>query len=347
MKNKLKNFKIGVISPQLDKTIIKSLKNERNQQIIYKSYIVKQFMVKLLLFSPKPYEPRRVGVYKDGKIIDLVKAYEILYDAKPPNWFYDMKDLIEGGDLALYLINRIMSDIEKSDKIEYIDPNQILYYPPIPNPEKIFLLAVNYRAHGKETNTPPPKEPYIFTKFNNTLVGHNQPVLIPKASKNVDYEVELAVIIGKKAKYVSASKALDYVFGYTIFNDISFRDRQFPPENPYGMRWVHGKGMDTAAPMGPWIVTKDEIPNPHNLKLQLRVNGEIRQDGYTEDMIFKIDQIIEYLSNGITLKPGDIISTGTPPGVALATGRYLKPGDVMEAEITGIGILRNYLVEEK
>jgi len=304
-------------------------------------------MVKLLLFSPNNGEVKRVGVYENGKIIDLVKAYEFLYDARPPNWFYSTKDLIEGGEGALFLVKKVLDDLKGvEDKVSY-DPEKIVYYPPVENPEKIFLMAVNYKAHGQETNTQPPKEPYVFTKFTNTLVGHNQPILYPKASQKVDYEVELAVIIGKKGKYVSSKEAYNYVFGYTILNDISFRDRQFPAEQPYGMRWVHGKGMDTAAPMGPWIVTKDEIPNPHDLKISLKVNGEVRQDGYTEDMIFKVDKIIEYLANGITLKPGDVISTGTPPGVALATGKYLKPGDVVEAEISKIGVLRNHLVEEK
>ena len=304
-------------------------------------------MVKILLFSPNSNEVKRVGVYKDGKVIDLVKAYEFLYDAKPPNWFYNTKDLIEGGEGALFLVKKVLDDLKGlEDKVSY-DPEKIIYYPPVENPEKIFLLAVNYKAHGQETSTPPPKEPYVFTKFANALIGHNQPIIYPKASQKVDHEVELAVIIGKKGKYVSRKDAYNYVFGYTILNDISFRDRQFPAEQPYGMRWVHGKGMDTAAPMGPWIVTKDEIPDPHDLKLSLRVNGEVRQEGYTGDMIFKIDQIMEYLSNGITLKPGDVISTGTPPGVALATGKYLKPGDVIEAEISKIGILRNYVVEEK
>ncbi|AWR96922.1 FAA hydrolase family protein [Acidianus sulfidivorans JP7] len=299
--------------------------------------------MKLLLFSTQN-ESKRVGIYKDGKIIDLVKAYEYTYDAKAPNWFYDLKEFIEGGYGATLLVQKLLSDIKSNNSFTY-DPNQVIYYPPIPNPEKIFLLAVNYKAHGQETSTTPPKEPYIFTKFNNTLVGHNQPVLIPKSSKKVDHEIELGVVIGKKAKYVQ-DNPLEYVFGYTIFNDISFRDRQFPSENPYGMRWVHGKGMDTALPMGPWIVTKDEIPNPHNLKLTLKVNGEVRQEGYTEDMIFKIDEIIKYISNGITLKPGDLISTGTPPGVGLASGKYLKAGDVMEAEISNIGVLRNFVVEE-
>jgi len=303
-------------------------------------------MVKLLLFSPDG-QSKRVGVYKEGKVIDLVKAYEFLYDAKPPNWFYNTKDLIEGGEGALFLVRKVLDELDgREDKVSY-DPEKIVYHPPIENPEKIFLLAVNYKAHGQETNTQPPKEPYIFTKFANTLVGHNQPIIYPSASQKVDYEVELAVIIGKKGKYLDRKEAYNYVFGYTILNDISFRDWQFPGETPYGLRWVHGKGMDTATPMGPWIVTKDEIPNPHDLRISLRVNGEVRQDGYTGDMIFKVDQIIEYLSKGITLKPGDVISTGTPPGVALATGKYLKPGDVIEAEISKIGVLRNYVVEEK
>ncbi|MCH4815771.1 MAG: fumarylacetoacetate hydrolase family protein [Saccharolobus sp.] len=313
-------------------------------------------MVKLLFFSPTPNESKRVGVYLNGKIVDLVNAYRVIYSAEPPNWFFDMKALIEGGEEAINLVNNLINKINKNEQDDsrkiFFDPNNITYYPPVPNPEKIFLLAVNYKAHGSEAGAKPPDEPYIFTKFTNALIGHNQAVLIPKSSTKVDHEVELAVIIGKKCKYIRSSEAYNYVFGYTILNDVSFRDRQLPPgwpkvSDPYGQRWVHGKGMDTGAPMGPWIVTKDEIPNPYSLKLTLRVNGEVRQEGYAEDMIFKIDQVIEYLSNGITLKPGDVISTGTPPGVALATGKYLKPGDVMEAEISNIGVLRNYLVEEK
>ncbi len=305
--------------------------------------------MKLLLFSPSKGEHKRVGVYRNGKIIDLVKAYGLAFDANPPNWFYDMKELIEGGEGALELIKLTLNNFDRihNKSIAEYDPNSIVYYPPITNPEKILLLAVNYRAHGKETNHSPPKEPYLFTKFNNTLVGHNQQVLIPKASQKVDYEIELAVIIGKRGKYVSKSDAMKYVFGYTILNDISFRDKQFPSENPYGMRWVHGKGMDTACPLGPWIVTKDEIDNIYNSKLTLKVNGEIRQEAYAEEMIFKIDEIIEYITNGITLKPGDIISTGTPSGVGHAMGKYLKHGDVVEAEISSIGTLRNFMTDEE
>ncbi|AOL17444.1 2-hydroxyhepta-2,4-diene-1,7-dioate isomerase [Sulfolobus sp. A20] len=308
-------------------------------------------MVKLLTFSSKQNEIRRVGAYKDGKVIDLVEAYRLIYEAKPPIWFYNMKELIEGGDPAIQLVKKVLEDLNElnvDEKKEVIfEPNSILYHPPIENPEKIFLLAANYKAHAQETNYSPPKEPYIFTKFNNTLIGNNLPVIIPKSSEKVDYEIELAVIIGKKGKYINRRDAMKYVFGYTIANDISFRDKQFPTEPPYGMRWVHGKGMDGAFPLGPWIVTSDELENVYNSRLTLKVNGEIRQDAYAEDMIFKIDELIEYLSDGITLSPGDIISTGTPSGVALASGKYLKEGDMIEAEISTIGVLRNPVTREK
>ncbi len=301
--------------------------------------------MKLLYFSPTPMEGKRAGVLLNGKVVDLPKAYELAFDASPPSWFFDLKELIAGGEGALTLVRETLSRLRDVDSASY-DPEKIVYYPPVERPEKILLLAVNYRSHGSETSTPPPKEPYFFTKFPNSLVGHNHPVVYPKASNKVDHEVELAVIIGKRGKYIPRERALDYVFGYTIANDVSFRDWQFPPEAPYGMRWVHGKAMDTAMPLGPWIVTKDEL-DWRRVKLTLKVNGEVRQEGYAEDMIFKVDEVIEYASKGITLSPGDVISTGTPQGVALATGKYLRPGDVMEAEITGIGVLRNYLVEEK
>ncbi|MBW9140116.1 MAG: fumarylacetoacetate hydrolase family protein [Candidatus Aramenus sp.] len=302
--------------------------------------------MKLLSFSPVPGEGKRVGVLLNGRVVDLAKAYEVVFEASPPNWFFDLKEFVAGGDGALLLAKETLSRLKGVERAVSYDPEKIVYYPPIERPEKILLLAVNYKSHGNETSTSPPKEPYLFTKFANALVGHNQPVIYPKASSRVDHEVELAVVIGKRGKYIPRKEAFNYVFGYTIANDVSFRDKQFPPEPPYGMRWVHGKGMDTAMPLGPWIVTRDEL-DPNSVKLTLRVNGEVRQEGYAEDMIFKVDEVIEYASNGITLSPGDVISTGTPQGVALATGKYLKPGDVMEAEITGIGVLRNYLVEEK
>jgi len=225
--------------------------------------------------------------------------------------------------------------------------------PPILSPEKILLVAINYHSHSKEQNIKPPEFPYFFTKFRSALLGPGDQILLPRVSTKVDWEVELAVIIGKGGKYISRDRALDHVAGYTVANDISFRDLQYPPGwpeklNPLGMNWVKGKALDSSLPLGPWLVTKDEIPDPQNLDLHLRVNGETKQDSSTSDMVFDVATLIEYASAGITLKPGDVISTGTPLGVALwGDRRFLADGDLVEAEVEGIGVLRNPVKREK
>jgi len=218
---------------------------------------------------------------------------------------------------------------------------------PIQTPEKIFLLAVNYLSHSQEQNVEPPTEPYVFTKFRNTLIGPGDPILISKISKKADWEVELVVIIGKSGKYIAKEDAMNYVAGYAISNDVSFRDFQFSTRLPdgkttLGLNWAKGKGLDSSFPVGPWLVTRDEIPDPHKLDISLSVNGKTKQRSNTGDMIFKIDSLIEYISAGITLKPGDMISTGTPEGVAAFTGEpFLKNGDIVEGTIDRIGTLRN------
>jgi len=224
---------------------------------------------------------------------------------------------------------------------------------PVLSPEKILLVAVNYVSHTKEQAVKPPAEPYFFTKFKSSIVGPDQLILIPKISQKPDWEVELAVVVGKEGKYIEKGQALEYVAGYAISNDVSFRDLQFPPGwperlNPLGQNWVKGKALDSSFPLGPWLVTKDEIPDPQALDLSLSVNGQVRQKSNSKEMIFHIDRLIEYASAGITLKPGDIISTGTPLGVAAFTDqRYLKDGDVVEATIEKIGTLRNPVRSEK
>ncbi len=218
---------------------------------------------------------------------------------------------------------------------------------PILNPEKILLVARNYLSHNVEQNAKPPSEPYFFTKFRNALIGPNEPILIPKISAKADWEAELAVVIGKAGKNIPREDAMDYVAGYAVSNDISFRDLQFSTRSDnaavaLGSNWVKGKGLDSTFPLGPWLVTRDEIADPHNLDISLTVNGETKQDSNTRDMIFKIDTLIEYVSAGMTLRPGDIISTGTPEGVAVFTDqKFLKNGDVVEAKISKIGTLRN------
>jgi|SRR2546422_1361965 len=224
---------------------------------------------------------------------------------------------------------------------------------PLLSPDKILLAAVNYKAHGSEGNTPPPAEPYFFTKFRSCIVGNGDPIFIPKRSTKADWEVELAVVIGRKCRYVRKKDALEYVAGYTVANDVSYRDLQFPEGWPkkkslMGPNWVMGKALDSAYPLGPWLVTREEIDDPQRLSLSLTVNGVERQAASTEDMVFTIDELIEYLSNGLTLLPGDVISTGTPAGVAAFSGApFLKDGDLVKANVEKVGTLVNPVKAER
>ncbi len=274
---------------------------------------------------------------------------------------FDVEEATKKLDLAIrskpLTIDALLSDqtvqtLQKAKErilqiVSGIPVESVRFLSPILNPEKILLVAVNYISHSKEQNVKLPAEPYLFTKFRNALIGPSDPILIPKVSKKVDWEVELAVIIGKAGKYITKNDAMNYVAGYAISNDISFRELQFATRLPdgkttLGLNWVKGKGLDSSFPLGPWLVTKDEIQDPHNLEISLSVNGETKQRSRTSDMVFRMDSLVEYISDGITLKPGDIISTGTPEGVAAFTGdRFLKDGDIVEATIDRIGTLRN------
>ena len=209
---------------------------------------------------------------------------------------------------------------------------------PIPRPPKIICIGLNYRNHAIESGMEIPKSPIIFSKFTNCAIAANQPILLPKGSLQVDFEAELAFVIGRRAKDVKAENAMDYVLGYTNLNDVSARDFQFADG-----QWQRGKACDTFAPTGEFIATKDEIENPHDLRIQFRLNGETLQDSNTEELIFKIPELIEFLSASITLEVGDVIATGTPPGVGFARKPpiFLKDGDICEVEIEGLGILRN------
>jgi len=224
---------------------------------------------------------------------------------------------------------------------------------PILSPDKILCAAVNYAAHSKEGGGAPPEEPYFFTKFRSCIVGNGDPILLPRISKKADWEAELAVIIGKRGKYIGRGEAMDHVAGYAAANDVSFRDLQFQPSTPgkpnrLGLNWVKGKALDGAFPLGPWLVTKDEISDPQNIRISLSVNGVLRQNSTTGDMIFSISQLIESASSGLTLLPGDVISTGTPSGVAHYSGApFLKDGDVVVCEIERIGALQNPVVSER
>lgn len=283
---------------------------------------------------------KKVGVLVDEKVYDVTSTL-----SKYGSDVRSSEDI-----LALGYADELDDAVgEASDVYELQD---IKIDPAVRSPQKIFLAAVNYYSHSREGNLVKPLQPYLFTKFTNALVGAYDDVRKPKSSNKMDYEGELAVIIGKKCKYVSVQKAKSCVAGYTVADDISFRDWQFPPgwpnsQTPYGFNWVMGKMLDDALPLGPWIVTSDEINDPYSLSIRTKVNGELRQNGSTSDMIFKIEEIISYLTQGITLYPGDVISTGTPEGVAAFTGeRYLKAGDIVVVEIDGIGYISNRIIEE-
>ncbi|HVG21416.1 MAG TPA: fumarylacetoacetate hydrolase family protein [Blastocatellia bacterium] len=209
---------------------------------------------------------------------------------------------------------------------------------PVVAPGKILAVGLNYAAHAAEQNAKPPETPLIFSKNVTALIGHGDSIRLPRISDRIDYEAELALVIGKRARSVSADRALDHVAGYTIMNDVTARDLQSRER-----QWARAKGLDTFAPCGPWLVTKDEIPDPHSLEIALRVNGEIRQRSNTNDLIFKVPQIIEFVSQDLTLMPGDIISTGTPSGVGIYRQPpvFLKAGDEIEIEVERIGTLRN------
>lgn len=206
---------------------------------------------------------------------------------------------------------------------------------PVTRPSKLICIGLNYAKHAAESGMDLPDEPVIFFKATSAIVGPNDDLIIPKGSKKTDWEVELAVIIGKKASYVEESNAMDYVAGYVLHNDYSEREFQIERSG----QWVKGKSSDTFAPLGPFVATKEEIPNPHNLGLWLKVNGETMQKSNTNDLVFNIPQVVSYLSQFMSLLPGDVISTGTPFGVGmgLSPQRYLQPGDVVELGIDGLG----------
>lgn len=209
---------------------------------------------------------------------------------------------------------------------------------PVARPSKIVCIGLNYAKHAKETNAAIPAEPILFLKSTTALAGPDDDIIIPKNSVKTDWEVELSFVMCRKASYVSEENAMEYVAGYCLHNDVS--EREFQLER--GGTWDKGKGCDTFAPLGPWLVTKDEIADVHNLRLWLKVNDKIMQDGNTDDLVFNIPQLVSYISRFMTLLPGDIISTGTPHGVGLGFNPplYLKPGDIVELGIDGLGISR-------
>ncbi|WP_018969689.1 fumarylacetoacetate hydrolase family protein [Rubritalea marina] len=232
-----------------------------------------------------------------------------------------------------------------SNELPSVEASSVTLAPAIARPSKIVCIGLNYALHAKESGMEPPSEPVVFFKSTSAWSGPNDTIVIPRKSEKTDWEVELAVVIGKKAKYVSEEDALDYVAGYAVHNDYSERAWQIE----MGGQWVKGKSADTYAPFGPYVATTDEVPDPNELKLWLSVNGEKLQDSTTADFIFNVQHVISYLSEFMTLLPGDVISTGTPAGVGLGFDppRYLKEGDVVELGIDKLGTQKQVASKER
>ena len=302
--------------------------------------------LRLCSYSVPPGDPR-LGADCGSAILDLYRYSHVHDGLRLPA---DMLAFIYAGPTvwrhAADLCRRFRAELFSHDLNQDAEaglayaPDRVRWHAPIPRTRKdIICLGQNYAAHAAESGNPPPTAPIYFTKPPTSLVGPDEPIPYPEGlSSRLDWEVELGVVIGRGGRDIAESAALDQVFGYTVFNDISGRDLQYRTS-----QWFKGKSLDGTCPMGPVIVTADEIPDPQRLRLRLSVNGTRKQDSNTSDMIFSVARIIADLSAGMTLEPGDCISTGTPQGVG--DGRkppeYLRPGDVVEAEIERIGVLRN------
>jgi 2-keto-4-pentenoate hydratase/2-oxohepta-3-ene-1,7-dioic acid hydratase in catechol pathway len=294
-----------------------------------------------------------VTINKNGKYVLGVKVKNGIIDLEEaliewPNHqvHTNIMEVISGGQEVISALHDYISNLPIDTQTGYLkNEDDVQWGPCVTQPNKIICVGLNYRKHADETKSPYPEVPILFSKFNNSLTGHKCEIAVPKVTQRLDYEVELGVVIGKEAKYVGKENALDYVFGYCTANDLSARDLQKRTH-----QWLLGKTCDDFSPIGPYLVTADEVGDPNNLQLKTYVNGEIRQDSNTSDMIFYIDEIVSYISQHMTLTPGDVILTGTPEGVIIGYPKekriYLKPGDEVTVEVEKLGRLTNTLIEE-
>ncbi|MDG5788844.1 fumarylacetoacetate hydrolase family protein [Evansella sp. AB-P1] len=295
-------------------------------------------------------EDVRAGAVKEDKVIDLNRAYVAMLKSRgetrveetgaafvPSNTI----DFMEGGERSLRVayeaIQYALSN-EVGNTTIVRNKNEVKIEAPVLKPNKIICVGHNYRAHILEMKREIPEFPVVFAKFNNAIIGPEDDIPFPSITEKLDYEAELAVVIGKQSKNVPKEEALEYVAGYTIANDVTARDLQRRT-----IQWLQGKNLDGSAPLGPWLVTKDEIPNPHELEISLNVNGEERQRSNTSDLVFNVNHLVAFLSSIMTLEPGDVICTGTPGGVGFARDPqvFLQDGDVVQIEIEKIGKLTN------
>jgi 2-keto-4-pentenoate hydratase/2-oxohepta-3-ene-1,7-dioic acid hydratase in catechol pathway len=275
--------------------------------------------------------PRAAAVRGDGMYVDLAAT-----DSNLPT---SMRQLLAMGSAGWDTV------AAATERGEPIDPASVRLLPPVPDPQKIICIGLNYADHAAETGARVGDEPIVFCKFPTALCAHQDEIYLPRVGANTDYEAELVAVIGREGKHIARKDALSHVAGYACGHDVSARDWQ---KAKPGKQWLLGKSFDRFAPLGPELVTADEIDDPHDLAIKLRLNGETMQDSSTRQLIFPVDYLVSYLSGVCTLLPGDLIYTGTPPGVgdARVPPVYLKPGDVVEVEIQGIGQLRNPVVAE-
>jgi 2-keto-4-pentenoate hydratase/2-oxohepta-3-ene-1,7-dioic acid hydratase in catechol pathway len=303
--------------------------------------------LKLLTFSPDKHSTRRLGAYLgDGVVLDLPRAYAHAFGGQAPDWFDSVGALLTGGARAMQLARDVVDRIgHAADPALLHDAKVIRFHPPTGSCPKVLCVTMNYLSHAQASLTKPSEEPYFFIKMPNLLTPHGAPVLCSRTSQKCDSEIELAVIIGKRGKYITREEAMHYVAGYTVANDFSFRDRRALKSDPNAARlhWLTLKNLDTAAPIGPWLVTKDEIEDPYDLEITLTLDNapDERQTGNTKGMMHTIADLIFHASDGLTLEPGDVILTGTPHEVAFGHNRFLQKGDILRAEIGKIGALVN------
>lgn len=276
----------------------------------------------------------RLGAFTERGLILLETAARS--SAVSSEFFADIESFLSGGDAARALAEKVISNTPASAAILISD---VRLRPPVRRPGKIIAVGLNYRDHSAEAGAKNlPKTPILFAKFTTSISGPDDPIVIPAGDPQIDYEAELAVVMGKKGKAIAAANAFEYVAGYMPLNDVTARAWQFADK-----QWVRGKSPDTFCPIGPWLTTRDEIPDPHALSISARVNGVTFQNSHTSKMMFRIPELVEFISASITLEPGDIIATGTPEGVGVFRNPpvFLKAGDVVEIEIEKLGILRN------
>ena len=305
--------------------------------------------MKLAQFKTRESGEQRLGILSGQTAIDVARLARVLKEAgsNVSAWLpglTDMREVIKRGADAQEEIKALVTEAGTrgitNDPALVLSPDSIEFLPAV-YPGKMLAIGRNYVDHAIEGGSAPPAAPLIFNKLSNSLSAHEAAIVLPTISSQVDYEAELAVVIGRRAKRVSEAEALDYVFGYTLINDVSARDLQFGDG-----QWVRGKGLDGFAPLGPFITTRDEIADVQALNIEGRLNGQVMQSSNTGKMIFQVAYLVSYISQGITLEPGDVIATGTPEGVGIFRDPpvLLKAGDVFEVTIEGLGTLRNPVV---